>query len=888
MCPNRIRRCADYFGTGLRRFTKISSAWQLASVSMADLPSGEVSFLFTDIEGSTRLQHRLGEDYRALVRRHDRLLQLLVSRHGGHVVKSMGDGVFAAFGSADDALAAGAAIQRALRDERWPGDVLVRTRIGIDTGLAVPQDDDYTSLAVNRAARVMTAANGDQILLTPSVAERLTSALSATVTPLGRFVLKDFDEPVMLLRAGLNDRPPRVPQARANNVPAMLTSYVGRSRELADLEQYARTSRLVTIAGPGGVGKTRTAFELAHRLAPQFRDGAWLAMLAQVSEPSLVVETIAGALEVRVADPPDLIAGLTVALRERQLALVLDNCEHVLGEVAAVVERIVTECRDVHVIATSREPLGIAGERVFRLDPLPLPPEESDGDVEQYDAVRLFAERVRLRNPSFAVDEHTAAAVGRICREVDGLPLALELVAARVASLGVDAVEGRLERRLSMALPRGSQLTPHHRTLASTLAWSYELLSGIEQIAFRRLAVFHSPFSVDDAAAVLVDDSDDAEVDDAVASLADKSLLMRTSDRPMRFRTLVTVAEFAERELLAAGEAVAVKRRHVRWVLDATAVVPTRPDKPADAGWINLAARMLPEMRAAEAFAATDDLPWSHERLTLAGRAARYAFVRGTGAETRAWAQRVIADVDSPEDDAYGWLVYNAALLFLNVPEVRDALLDRLRAIATPENPDLYASLLHHEADKLREHAPAEAATIYEKARQTTTDPRHRAVLQRMVAVARVSADNVEESLSSAADVRAKFAKLGDEFEVGRSDYLISQLHLQNRDAAAAAAAAASAVEIGARRHFPDLIITGLFNLAAAAHLLGRRDVAALVLGCAQGYAASHTDLPWAEWQQGDEFGVLNEVEPAPSGALLEPTEALTLLQAPASALNLH
>jgi predicted ATPase/class 3 adenylate cyclase len=859
---------------------------------MADLPSGEVSFLFTDIEGSTRLQHRLGEDYGALLRRHDQLLHSLVIRHGGRVVKSMGDGIFAAFGSADEALTAAGAIQDALRRERWPDDVLIRTRIGIDTGLAVPQDDDYTSLAVNRAARVMAAGNGDQILLTPSVAERLTGALRSTVIPLGRFVLKDFDEPVMLLRAGQDDRPPRVPQARANNVPAMLTSYVGRSRELADLEHYALASRLVTIAGPGGVGKTRTAFELAHRLAPQFRDGAWLAMLAQVSAPSLVGESIAAALHTRIVDPGDLIAGLTLALRERRLALVLDNCEHVLGETAAIVDRIVAECPNVHVIATSREPLGLGGERVFRLDPLPLPPKEMEADIEQYDAVRLFVERARQRDPSFVVDEGTAAAVGRICREVDGLPLALELVAARVASIGVEAMEGKLERRLSVSLPRGSRLTPHHRTLASTIAWSYELLSGIEQKVFRRLSVFHSPFTFMDAAAVLVHDfadaDADADVDEIVASLADKSLLVRTPDRPMRFRMLVTVADFAERELLAADEAVAAKRQHIRWVLDVTAAVPTRTDKPPDAAWVDLAERMLPDMRAAEAFAATDDLPWSHERLTLAGRAARYAFVRGTGGEARGWANRVIADVHSPEDDAYGWLVYNAALLFLNVPRVRDALLDRLRGIATPDKPDLYAALLHHEADRVRQDARAEAAEIYDRARRTTTIPRHRAILQRMVAFARAAAGNVNESLQSAAEVRATFAQLGDEFEVGRSDYFISLLHLQAGDGAAAAAAAASAVDIGARRHFSDLTITGLFNFAGAAHFVGRPDVAALVLGCAQEYAARHTDLPWSEWEQVDELGMLDKVKPAPAGALLEPTEVVALLDAPPSALKLQ
>ena len=500
---------------------------------MSGLPGGLVTFLFSDIEGSTRLVKALRDRYPQVLAEYRRLVRVAIAAHGGHEVDMQGDGFFVAFGGATQAVLCALDVQRALAAYRWPAGAGVRVRIGVHTGQAVLTGDGYTGVAVHRAARICAAARGGQVLISQTtqdvVEDQEEEELGFTLVDVGEYRLKGLDRPVRLFRlaaAGLD--PVRAAEGGAERAaggggvhgfPAVLTSFVGRAGPVREVAGLLGECRLVTVTGPGGVGKTRLAGEVAQRVAGRFADGVWLVELAPAGDPVLVPAVVAAALGVRGQPGVPAAEALAGVLARLQLLLVLDNCEHVIQGAAELCGGLLAAADDLQILATSREPLAVAGEARYRLGPLTVP--GPDERAEGAEAVALFADRARRADPRFAVDEQTGPEVARLVARLDGMPLAIELAAARVEALGVAQLLDRLGDSLAL-LAGGDRLAAgRHRSLAATAQWSYQLLAGAEQRVFRHLSVFPAPFTLEGAEAVA-----GQEAVPAVLRLVDCSLLI--------------------------------------------------------------------------------------------------------------------------------------------------------------------------------------------------------------------------------------------------------------------------------------------------------------------------------------------------------------------------
>jgi predicted ATPase/class 3 adenylate cyclase len=490
------------------------------------LPTGTVTFLFTDIEGSTRLLHDLGDAYPEVLEEHHRRIRAAIGEHGGVEVDTAGDGFFVAFSRPSDAVAAAAAAQAALA----PGPA--RVRMGLHTGEPLLTQSGYVGMDVHRAARVMAAGHGGQVLLSQTTREFLDEALE--LRDLGEHRLKDLSAPQRLYQLGTAEFPP-LKTLNRTNLPVQPSALIGRESELEKASALLRSNRLVTLIGPGGSGKTRLALQLAADLIDDFADGVFWVSLQAVSDPALVSPSIAQAVGAP-AEPADFLATKTVLL-------LLDNLEQVL-DAAPVVSQLLTETTGTKILATSREPLRIAGEQRYPVDPLP--------DDE---AIALFVERARGVDPSF----EPVPAVQEICRRLDGLPLALELAAARVSLLGAEALFERLRAALPLLTGGARDAPERQRTLRATIEWSYELLGEDEKELFATLAVFAGSFDLEAATAVC-----DAGLD-TLQSLVDKSLVRRWGSE--RYGMLETIHEYA-RERLAGSALAAVGRRHAEHYLD--------------------------------------------------------------------------------------------------------------------------------------------------------------------------------------------------------------------------------------------------------------------------------------------------------------------------------
>ena len=474
-------------------------------VLRAGLPAGLITFLFTDVEGSTRLNRTLGYGaYEELLAAHHAIIRAAVGGQGGVEVRTEGDGFFCVFADASAALAACLAAQLAVRAHPWPAAAEVRVRMGVHTGEAEPGGDDYIALAVNQAARVVAAAHGGQVLVSDAtrllVGERLPA--EASLQPLGRYRLKDFSEPVLLhqlLHRGLpSDFPAlRTLPAAAHNVPAQATLFVGRQTALAELAKLVTSRRLVSVLGAGGVGKTRLATELVPMVVSSFADGVWLIELARLGRGDDVASEVAATLGVRAEAERDAVDTVADALADKRLLLILDNCEHVLDSTSRLVERMIARCPEVSVLTTTREPLGVRGEQRFPLAPLTVPA-GVNADPEASEAVALFVDRARAVLPAFDLTQDRDAVV-EICGRLDGLPLAIELAAARAAAIPLVHIAARLDHRFTVLKQSYRGALPHHETLRGSIAWSHDLLDPEEQALVRRLAVFTGEFDLEAA-----------------------------------------------------------------------------------------------------------------------------------------------------------------------------------------------------------------------------------------------------------------------------------------------------------------------------------------------------------------------------------------------------
>lgn len=522
---------------------------------LVELPTGVVTLLFSDIEGSTRLLHRLGDAYGDVLDTHHQVLRAVWDEFGGVEVNTEGDAFFVAFSEAAPAVNAARAAQQVLAEQVWPDGHVVRVRMGVHTGSPQVRSDDYWGIDVHYAARLCSAANGGQVLVSESTAAHVDNSLE----DLGEHALKDFPAPrriYHLVVDGLgSDRFAQVRTLRAGrtNLPDQLSSFLGREQELAEVCALLATHRLVTLAGAGGVGKTRLALAAAARLLDGSGDGVWLVELAPLHDPLAVPTSVAAALRVDVRPGVSTTDAIVDAVASRSLLLVLDNCEHLIGAVAELAAQIVPRCPGLVVLATSRESLGVEGEHVYRVPSL----------VEA-EAVHLFAERAAAQRPGFVVDDTNAADVEALVARLDAMPLALELAAARLRSMDVAELRTRLEGgfRLLTGGPRAA--SRRQQTLEALIAWSYDLLTDAERTLFSRLSVFVGGCDLGAAVAVCSDDGlDEVDVVDLLDSLVDRSLV-RVDDASghVRYRMLETVREFAADRLDPAEWARTAPRDH--------------------------------------------------------------------------------------------------------------------------------------------------------------------------------------------------------------------------------------------------------------------------------------------------------------------------------------
>jgi predicted ATPase/class 3 adenylate cyclase len=601
---------------------------------MVELPSGTVTFLFTDLEGSTRLWESYPDAMKDALARHDAILRNAVEAHGGHVVKTTGDGLHAVFATAPDATRAAVAAQENLLAESWPLPEPLRVRMGLHTGHAEMRGGDYYGPSVNRAARVAGAAHGGQIVVSLAT-EELVRDGEVELVDLGEHALRDLARPERVFQVahpGLLREFPRLSSLEAfgGNLPVQLTSFVGRDDDIARVVATLDAASLVTLTGTGGVGKTRLAVQVAAEVVPRFSDGAWLCELAAVDDGEAMAQVVSATLGCRQRPGLSLAQSVVEYFKVRELLLVLDNCEHLLDDAGEFAGAVIGSCPRVSVIATSREALDVAGERVVRVRSLATPAPSATGEeLVQSAAVRLFTDRAVDVGADTAWDERQWAAVGEICRRVDGIPLAIELAAARTASMSPADVAAHLDERFRLLTGKRRGRVERHQTLRATVEWSYQLFGDDERLVFDRLGVFAGTFDASAALAVAAgDDLDDWVVTEALSSLVAKSMLVPETgpDGTTRYGMLETLRQFARERLDDAGDTD--QRRRAAAAHYATAA--------GDAG---------------QGFVGPDPLPWvGRKRADLDNiRAAVGWALERDDPDDQQLALRILASLEEPE-----------------------------------------------------------------------------------------------------------------------------------------------------------------------------------------------------------------------------------------------
>jgi predicted ATPase/class 3 adenylate cyclase len=540
------------------------------------LPTGTVTFLFTDIEGSTRLVQSLGDQYAAVLAEHCRIMRQAIAEAGGTEIGTEGDSFFAVFPDAALGLEATVSAQRGLATAAWPAGADVRVRMGLHTGEGTLGGENYIGLDVHRAARVASAGHGGQVLLSGSTRAVAGDRLPTDVRlrDLGAHRLKDLANPEHLYQLEIEGLPADFPalrslDTRANNLPVQLTSFVGREQEIVAVGALLDRAPLVTLAGPGGTGKTRLALQVAAERLARYSDGVFFVELAAIGDAALVPSAIAGALNLRETADRSVLETVKDYLRDREMLLVLDNFEQILPAGPTVVELLSAAPR-MSVLVTSRSVLRLRGEQEYEVPPLRIPDPSrlpSTEALSAFDGVALFVDRAMAVRPGFAVTNETAPAVAEIVARLDGLPLAIELAAAKIRILAPEAILARLGSRLAFLGGGARDLPARQQTLRAAIDWSYALLSEPEQQALRALGVFVGGFTVDAAAAILP--SGEGDPTDVLERLADQSLL-----RPLeglkaepRFTILETIREYALERLAEYGESEAARRRHAEHFL---------------------------------------------------------------------------------------------------------------------------------------------------------------------------------------------------------------------------------------------------------------------------------------------------------------------------------
>jgi predicted ATPase/class 3 adenylate cyclase len=572
-------------------------------------PTGTVTFLFTDIEGSTQRWEHDRDAMRTALARHDAVMREAIATRGGCVFKTVGDAFCAAFATAPQAVAAALDAQRALQAEDFASVSGVYVRMALHTGTAQERDADYFGPAVNRVARLLAIGHGGQVLVSRTAAELLEAEMPerSSLRDLGAHQLKDLTQPEQVFQLVADGLPEKFPALRSlgqfpTNLPPALTSFVGRDEEIAAIKRLIKENRLVTLVGTGGVGKTRCAIQVGAELLDGFSDGVWLTELASISDASLVPAAIARALGVREAPNRAPLHTLLAHLESRHLLLVIDNCEHVIAEVRNVAAAVLRGALNASIVATSRESLSIGGERAFVLPSLAVPAScdalSADAAL-RYDAIALFNDRARASDARFALTDENTPCVAEITARLDGIPLAIELAAARVKVLSPQQLVSLLNERFRVLTGGDRSALPRHQTMRALIDWSFDLLSDEERALFRKLAIFAGGFALDTATAVCGNDTTDAiAVLDVLSSLVDKSLVQADRENG-RYRLLESTRQYAREKLGERGEYQDVARAHAEAFLALAERIERAQDMAPDREWLAQAEPELENWRAA-------------------------------------------------------------------------------------------------------------------------------------------------------------------------------------------------------------------------------------------------------------------------------------------------
>ncbi len=576
-------------------------------------PSGVVTFLFTDIEGSTKLWERCPDVMRDALSDHDRILRDAVVANEGVVFKAVGDAFCCAFSAPERAVRASIDAQRSLQGRQWPGDLGgLRVRAGIHSGSAVQRDDDYFGPTLNRTARLMSIAYGEQILVSAATEALLRDVLGDDVSlrDLGTHRLKDLSRPettYQVVAPGIRTEFPALNtlDSRPNNLPSQASSFVGRETELAELCELVRERRVVTITGPGGMGKTRTSLQVAAALLDEYPNGAWFVDLSGLKDASLVAQSIGATLRISELPNETMRATLLNELREKRMLLVIDNAEHLIAEVTAVVGDLVARCPGVSMLVTSREPLHVAGEQVYRLTPMSSAPDDAVlAALAEHDATRLFLERARESAPRLSPSAADAKAIVSLCRRLEGIPLAIELAAARVGLLSLQQLDRRLAEGLAVLAARGVASDRHH-TLEATIDWSYRLLDGEEKRLFECVSIFSDGFTLEACETVAPAATLSTPVLDVLQSLVDKSLVTSAANGHARFAMLEAVHDYAGLHRKRRGAYGSLPTAHFAFYLALANRYQEGGDASARSAWIEALSADISNCRSA--------LEWSLE-----------------------------------------------------------------------------------------------------------------------------------------------------------------------------------------------------------------------------------------------------------------------------------
>jgi predicted ATPase/class 3 adenylate cyclase len=639
------------------------------------------TILFTDIEGSSRLWEQDSEKMSRALAAHDALARATVADNSGVVVKMIGDGMYAAFADPLDAVKATVTLQRSLAELEAQHQLPLRVRCGVHLGIVERRDNDLFGGPVNRAARIMGAAHGGQILLSQAVVDHIQARLPEPVSlrDLGAARLRDLSTPERLYQLVHPELRSDFPALRSleqtpNNLPQQATSFIGRERELAEAKDLLAATRLLTLLGMGGMGKTRLSLQIAADLMDRFPDGAWFIDLAPVRDRALVPNEVAQVLSIPEEPGRALVQTLCAHLRQQKLLLVLDNCEHLVSACASLANAILRAAPDVKIIATSREALRIPGEQTYPVVPLTVPDKKAGIDVlAQSEAVQLFVERARLQKPNFILNERDAAGIAELCARVEGIPLALELAAARMQSLSIDEINRRLNDRYRL-LSGGSRVAlERQQTLRALVGWSYDLLIENERVFLDRLSVFAGGFDLAAAESICGADPLDADdVIDLLASLVEKSLVMvEQSDVQTRYRLLETICDFARERLIKRDDVAATAARHCAYFLGFAKVARDKLNGPEQAEWTRALELELDNLRAAIALSLSGGTDGA-TAVKLQVALMRFWMLRGYSSEGRNNVRAALALPDLPSI-ARAHALYVAGALAINQSDYAEA-----------------------------------------------------------------------------------------------------------------------------------------------------------------------------------------------------------------------